>query len=182
MKMLRSCTCWKKYECLLTSGCYSNTSSKMTNLVMLEWFIDNMCQIAIIWEAVIINSRKPLKSMVFCVLYNRLHWASRNLLYPDEMTHLTFMPEHSITCSFERFCSIRGHNNLRDIPCLFINFANIRFGQWLCIGKSHFLSQTTDFASFVAKLKFIGLLSTKPNIRSGNHWKFYRFHLLFKIR
>ena len=28
---------------------------------------------------------------------------------------------------------------------------------WLYIGKSHFPSQTTDFASFVAQFKFIGL-------------------------
>ena len=28
----------------------------------------------------------------------------------------------------------------------------------MCIGKLHFLSQTTDFASFVAKFEFIGLL------------------------
>ena len=38
----------------------------MANLVMLERFIENMCQIAVIWEGVIINSQKPLKSMVFC--------------------------------------------------------------------------------------------------------------------
>ena len=56
----------KKYECLLTSGCCIKTDSKMANLVMLEGFIENVCQIAVIWEGVIINSRKLLKSMVFC--------------------------------------------------------------------------------------------------------------------
>ena len=27
----------------------------MANLVMLEWFIETVCQIAVIWEVVIIN-------------------------------------------------------------------------------------------------------------------------------
>ena len=43
----------------------------MADLVMLECFIETVCQIAVIWEDVIINNQKPLKSMVFCKI--RLH-------------------------------------------------------------------------------------------------------------
>ena len=65
----------------------------MANLVMLEWFIENMCRIAVIWEDVIINSQKPLKSMVFC---NSSGFTELLEIY---VTHLTFMPELSIKAS-----------------------------------------------------------------------------------
>ena len=47
--------------------------------------------------------------------------------------------------------------NLGHIPYLFINFADFQFGQWLCKGKRHFPSQTTDFEAFVTKFEFTGL-------------------------
>ena len=84
----------KKCECLLTTGCCINTSSKTANLIMLEWFIENVCQISVIWEGVIINSRKPLNSMVFCNYQASLSiW---KFMYPDQMTNLAFMLELSI--------------------------------------------------------------------------------------
>ena len=42
-----------------------NASSKMANMVMLEWFIENVCQIAAKQEGFIIKSRKPFKFILF---------------------------------------------------------------------------------------------------------------------
>ena len=53
------------------------------------------------------------------------------------------------------FCNIRGRINLGHIPYLFINVIDFRFGQWLCVDKSRFPSQTTDFAYFVAKFYYL---------------------------
>ena len=53
----------------------------MANLVILEWFIENAAK----WEGVIINSRKPFKSIVFNII--------GFLRYLHELTRLTFMPQ-----------------------------------------------------------------------------------------
>ena len=75
------------------------------------------------------NGRKPLNSIVFYDYQASL--SISKLRYPDEMTHLTFMPEFPLKLpfSYEWFCSIRGRINLGHIPYLFINFADFRFGQ-----------------------------------------------------
>ena len=48
---------------LSTPTCCIYTSSKMANMVMLEWFIENVCQIAVMWEAFIINVYYLMKTI-----------------------------------------------------------------------------------------------------------------------
>ena len=140
----------KNYDCILTSGCCINTSSKMVNLVMLEWFIENVCWIAVIWEGVIINSRKQ-----WCSSIIRFVWASKFTL-PGRNDPLNF--PLTLPCSYEWFCSIRGRINLGHIPYLFINFADFLFGQWLCIGKTAFSVTDDWFGIFCGKIQIHWLL------------------------
>ena len=69
----------------------------MANSVMLECFIENVCQIALVWEGVIINSRKPLKSMCFCNYHDSLSISKFTL--PGRNDPFNFMPELSIKAS-----------------------------------------------------------------------------------
>ena len=153
----------------ITNAYWLNMRSKMANLVMPERFIENMCQIAVIWEGVITKS-KTIK--IYCVL--QLSGLTEHLeIYVTRTKWPTLVLCQNfplkLPCSYKWFCSIRGCINLGHILYLFINFADFRYGKWLCIEKPHFPSQTTNFASFVAIFKLTGHKSTKSNIRSGSH-------------
>ena len=87
---------------------------------------------------IIINSRKPLKSMVFCNYQASLSILKFTL--PGRNDPFNFLCQNfplKLLCSYEWFCSITGHIKLCHIQYLFINFADFRFGQWLYNRKKH---------------------------------------------
>ena len=104
----------------------------MSNMVMLEWFIGDVCQIADKQEVVIINSRKPFTFIVF----SNYH-ASQSIW---KLPAWTFKLELS-TKAFIFACIVLQSYMPHDLGHILhksINFADFRFAPWLCIGKTHF--------------------------------------------
>ena len=82
----------------------------MANMVMLELFIEEFCQIAVKQEGFIVNSQNRFKLCSTIIMLNR---ESRNLRYLYKLNHLTSKPYLSIKVPYShwRFYSLKGHIN-----------------------------------------------------------------------